>query len=348
MEFTADSGDSSVKITDACSVYAAADQYGILKFNEITNPDFVATTDAFTIIIRDSADYEIMTYSGSDVTYTPTVGEVSSMAMTGTSYTINTDSDVTFVFAPLHNLPEGAIIYISLDSDIFSLNCDITAYDGFDDDGPSCAYDAGANQVTLSDLFDEPASDDGDYSYVYDADNTLSLTFESITLPDSAVDVVNVVVTTVWVEDGSATEYQVDSYTETASVMTVEPDDFTSAVIEVSADETYSDATFSFEMTTTNTVPSDGMIRVLIPPEVWVDDHEDIACSNADEDGVTNNLDSLTCDVSETEIDDETWYVVIVSDCFSSGDMAPETAFSLHLSGMKTPLSTQSTSSFEI
>lgn len=65
-------------------------------------------------------------------------------------------------------------------------------------------------------------------------------------MPDSAVPIENVRIQSFWVNVGSATQYSVDDYIETASILQVQPDDFSSAFIAVSEQETYSDAVFAF------------------------------------------------------------------------------------------------------
>jgi hypothetical protein len=174
---------------------------------------------------------------------------------------------------------------ITVPSTLFTISCTFSAYSGFDSNGPTCAYDSGTNAITLSEMFDEADEDDGDYSYVYDSDTNLSITFASLTMPDSAIEATGIQIQTYWVNDGSSTLYAVDDTTESSSVLTIKSDDFSSAVIQVSEEETYSAAEFSFEMTITNAVPNDGKIRVLIPPEIWVDSVNDIECSDTDENG---------------------------------------------------------------
>lgn len=214
--------------------------------------------------------------------------------------TINEATTLTFNFAPLHNLPEDAEIVITVSDEYFDLSCDFEDFSGFDSDGPSCSYDSGDNAITLTNMFDEPDEDNGDYSYVYEDGSLLSITFESITMPDSAVSIEEVTVQTYWVNSGSSTRYSVDDYTEADSILTVQPDDFSSAFIDVSEEETYSDAFFTFEMTTTNAVPNDGKIRVLLPPELVVDDIDDIECSEFDENGENDEgLDDLECTAEE-------------------------------------------------
>ena len=58
----------------------------------------------------------------------------------------------------------------------------------------------------------------------------------------------------------------------------------------------------------------------------------------------------MTCVTETYTQDDETYYEVWVSSCFSSyaEEMDAGTEFTLYISGIKTPLSTKSTSSFEI
>ena len=148
-------------------------------------------------------------------------------------------------------------------------------------------------------MFDEPDDDNGDFSYVYEDGEYLSLTFSAITMPDSAVGITGLLVETYWLDSADGTRFDVDSGTTTSTLLQVTSDDFTSAFIEVSEEETYTDAYFAFQMTATNPVQSDGKIRVLLPPELVIADVDDIECSNTDENGENiEGLDTPKCDAS--------------------------------------------------
>ena len=68
--------------------------------------------------------------------------------------TINEATSLTLNFAPLHNLPENAVIIITVSNEYFDLNCAFNGFSGFDSDGPDCVYDSGTNSITLTNMFD--------------------------------------------------------------------------------------------------------------------------------------------------------------------------------------------------
>jgi len=96
-------------------------------------------------------------------------------------------------------------------------------------------------------MFDEPDDDNGDFSYVYEDGEYLSLTFSAITMSDSAVAITGLLVETYWLNSADGTRFDVDSGTTTSTLLQVTSDDFTSASIEVSEEETYTDAYFAFQ-----------------------------------------------------------------------------------------------------
>lgn len=165
-----------------------------LEFRSLVNPDYVNVSSAMEIVIRDVDGQSIMTLSEAQgVTFTPIVGGISGIEMIANDETtINHDSSVTLNFAPLHNLPEDAMIVITVPSDYFVMNCNIESFSGFDSDGPTCIYSSSTNSITLTSMFDAPEEGNGDYSYIYTEGEVLSITFTSLTMPDSAVGVENV------------------------------------------------------------------------------------------------------------------------------------------------------------
>jgi len=83
LDFSYDTGDSSVKVTDACGSYSQEGLLFNLVYDSVTNPDYVNESSALTVTVRDVNDLIVMQLLASQgVTITPTAGAVEAMAMT--------------------------------------------------------------------------------------------------------------------------------------------------------------------------------------------------------------------------------------------------------------------------
>lgn len=143
---------------------------------------------------------------------------------------------VTLNFSPKHSLDTTATIFIQFPTTPSSFNpsstCTAAANFGT---SFSCVYTDGVNRVfQISNPFSS--------TYTYNAVSPLSLTFTTMTMPNSAFPIKDIQFSTYY-----SGQWAVDATTVTTDVMVVSPDSFQSQTVDITGTvQTYTTATFTF------------------------------------------------------------------------------------------------------
>lgn len=110
---TIDTTNNKITVTNAATTYTGTDFDAIIEFVQITNPLSIKTTNSFTVLLKTSAGNSIATIS-SGVTYTSTVGTITSMSATADNTIVGTSTSVLFSFKPSHKIPVSSRIIVTL------------------------------------------------------------------------------------------------------------------------------------------------------------------------------------------------------------------------------------------
>ncbi|CDW75779.1 UNKNOWN [Stylonychia lemnae] len=322
---TFSSDNLSVKITSGIDSYKAAAVPGVLIFKQIRNPFEVKASDSFSIFLTDANGFQIAQVSAG-ITFTPTAGTVDQVSLVPTVNSVNSQSDLILAFQPKHALISSSQIQVQLPTNL-QVNCD-----GFK---KSSAFSTSITCTESSNnmfIFNGPFASS---SYSYSSSQILQITFVNIVNPLSQQPIKGISITTYSqvIGNGGSSNFVVDTFTDTTTnLYGLIPSMFMSQSISASTTQTFTDAVLTLNIKLDNGIPLNGKIVLVVPSEVTLNT---ISCA-----AITNMDSAISCSKNGQNI--------TVINGFKTNGAAEQATISFSVSGIRTPPSTQTTSTFKI
>ena len=256
---TIDTTNNKVSVTNAASTYTTTDFDAIIEFVQITNPLSIKTTDSFSILLKTSSSNSIASLI-SGVTYTSTVGSITSIAATADATVVGTSTSVLFSFKPTHKIPVSSriIVIIPTEASIAAKDSASWTLSNLSQIQLSATCTVSGLTITIS----SPFSAD----FIQDGSKTITFKIDGVTMPGTTAPPSSATFQTCYLV--SSTCYNID--TGSSSILAATVGTLTSMTVVPTSEVAYTSTKYTFTIIPAHTIPIGGVILITIPSEVSI------------------------------------------------------------------------------
>lgn len=319
-------GNNTYTISDGCDGYVSQDIIGILDFNSIENPFSIKPTGSVSIYVKDSSQFSVAQITAG-ITYTASVGALTGVTLTPENTVVSTSTSITLTFLPAHALiADETRIEITLPSDVSiaaQSNPSTCSLSDLKFISPTVQCTVISNTITLIDPFS--------VAYTPTSTEVLGFKISGMTMPPSLKPPGAVVITT---KVGTSTFYSVDTVSA-SSLFVSTVGSISEYSITPASFVAYATTTYTFTFKAQNAILQNGYITVDYPSQISIPNTSTAASSCA---GVSGFQTTISCTISGSKIK--------VSNGFQTGNLAAGTQVSFSMGNIRSPVSTQTSSSF--
>lgn len=319
-------GNNTYTISDGCDGYVSQDIIGILDFNSVENPFSIKPTGSVSIYVKDSSQFSVAQITAG-ITYTATVGTLTGVTLTPENTVVATSTSITMTFLPAHSLiADETRIEITLPSDVSitaQSNPSTCSISDLKFISPTVQCTVISNTITLIDPFS--------VAYTPTSTEVLGFKISGMTMPASLKPPGAVVITT---KVGTTTFYSVDTVS-VASLFVATVGSISEYSITPTSFVAYALTTYTFTFRAQNAILQNGYITVDYPSQISIPNTSTAAASCASVSGFQT---TISCSISGSKI--------TVSNGFQTSNLAAGTQVSFSMGNIRSPVSTQTTSSF--